>query len=39
MSNCWGGHVPFGPVNNIEEIMEDDHVKERKIIQEIRASR
>ncbi len=30
-----GGKVPFGPVNNVKEIIEDTHVKERSMILEI----
>ena len=36
LSKLLGGHVPFGPVNNIKEILEDKHVKVRKVIQEIK---
>ncbi|MDC3067818.1 CoA transferase [Paracoccaceae bacterium] len=30
-----GGKIPFGPVNNIEEILKDNHVKLREMIYEI----
>ena len=30
-----GGKVPFGPVNNVKDIFEDTHVKERNMILEI----
>ena len=33
--NLLGGKVPFGPVNNVKEIFEDTHVKERNMILEI----
>ncbi len=31
-----GGKVPFGPVNNVREIFEDEHVKSRNMIWEIK---
>ncbi|GIR96184.1 MAG: hypothetical protein CM15mP98_11540 [Paracoccaceae bacterium] len=33
--NLLGGKIPFGPVNNVKEIFEDTHVKERNMILEI----
>ena len=30
--NLLGGKIPFGPVNNVKEIFEDPHVKERNMI-------
>ena len=33
--NLLGGKIPFGPVNNVKEIFEDPHVKERNMILEI----
>ena len=30
-----GGKVPFGPVNNVREIFEDKHVRNRDMIFEI----
>ena len=33
--NLLGGKVPFGPVNNVKEIFEDIHIRERNMILEI----
>lgn len=33
--NLLGGKVPFGPVNNVREIFEDKHIRERNMILEI----
>ena len=35
LSNKLGGIVPFGPVNNIEEIINDPHTIKRKMISKI----
>ena len=35
LSSLLGGKVPFGPVNNVKEILDDPHVKTRRIIEEI----
>ncbi len=33
--NLLGGKVPFGPVNNVKEIFEDRHIKNRNMILDI----
>ena len=35
LSNKLGGIVPFGPVNNIEEIINDPHTIKRKMISKV----
>ncbi len=35
LSKLLGGKIPFGPVNNVKEIFEDEHISNRNMILEI----